>query len=169
MPPFNSRDLTTPIPQVNSLIMPHNSYIRLTALCLLLIIAACSTVTTGAQIYVQDQPIDLRKFLREHPIAKDQDVRNDLIAAGPKTSVHIVQLRKSEKPHQHVRHDLRVVVIRGRGTMVIAGRRLSARVGSVFEIEKGKPHYFVNESPVPAAAVATFSPAFDGKDVVPVE
>ena len=101
-------------------------------------------------------------------MSKDQDIRIDLVATGPATSVHVVQLRKSEKPHIHATHDLKVVVLRGRGTMHIGKEKFRCDAGSVFDIPKGTPHYFMNEGPRPAAALATFSPPYDGKDMIPV-
>lgn len=129
---------------------------------------SCATATSSLNVHLHDQDVDLRKFLRDHPIAEGKDVRVDLLASGPTTSAHVVQLRKAEKPHIHAAHDLRVVIIRGRGTMVIARKKIAAGVGSVFEISRGTPHYFVNEGPVPGAAFVTFTPPYDGKDMIPV-
>ncbi len=132
------------------------------------VLTACATATSALTLHVADLNVDLKKFLRDHPMAEGQSIRNDLIANSPTASVHIVQIRDAEKPHVHAEHDLRVVVVRGRGTIHIRDRTFRAGVGSVFEIEKGVPHFFVNGGPGPAAALVTFTPPFDGKDIVPV-
>lgn len=134
-------------------------------LCLSL---ACATTTSNMTLQLEGRQVNLRRFLKEQPLAKDHDVRVDLIASGPTASIHVVQLRHAEKPHIHAKHDLRVVLLRGHGTMVIDQKRISVGAGAVFEIRRGTRHYFVNESRMPSAALVTFSPPYDGQDMIPV-
>ncbi len=143
-------------------------FVRLAAGCLIWVALGCATSTTSLNLRLGDQDINLRQFLREHPMPPQENTRVDLIASGAAASVHVVQLRKAEKPHLHAGHDLRVVIIRGRGTMVIDRKKITAGVGSVFEIERGTRHYFVNGGTTPAAALVTFTPPYDGKDMIPV-
>ena len=132
------------------------------------ILTGCAAMTSNLTLHLDGRDINLRKFLHDNPMSKDQDTRVDLIAAGPTTSIHVVQMRHSERPHVHASHDLRVVVLRGHGTMVIDRKKIEAGVGSVFEIGRGTRHYFVNEGFVAAAALTTFTPPYDGKDNIPV-
>ena len=132
------------------------------------ILAGCAAATADLTLHLDGRDINLRKFLREHALPNDQDTRVDLIATGPTTSIHVVQLRHGERPHMHAAHALRVVVIRGRGTMVLDRKKVPAGVGSVFEIKRGAGHYFLNKSKIPAAALVTFTPPYDGKDLIPV-
>lgn len=143
-------------------------FVRLAAGCLILGALGCATSTTSLNLHLGDKDINLRQFLREHPLPEGENTRVDLIASGATASIHVVQLRKAENPHIHAGHDLRVVIIRGRGVMVIDRKKITAGVGSVFEIERGTRHYFVNEGPTPAAALVTFTPPYDGKDMIPV-
>ncbi|MBI4178189.1 cupin domain-containing protein [bacterium] len=144
------------------------TYVRGVLLVLPFCFWSCLTSTSAVKLHLEDQQIDLQKYLRSHPLQARQNIRIDLIARGPTTSVHMVQIRKAEKPHIHAGHDLRVVLVRGRGTMVIDRKRIQAGVGSVFEIERGTPHHFINEGPTPAAGLVTFSPPYDGTDMIPV-
>lgn len=116
------------------------------------------------RLHLGGQTIDLGRFLQEHPIEPGQDKRIDRIASGPGSSVHVVQMTMPEKPHHHATHDLRVVILRGRGTMVIAGREVKAGPGSIFEIDRGTSHWFIPKRKSTVAALATYSPPFDGKD-----
>lgn len=131
-------------------------------------LTGCATVPAETNLYLGDKHIDLKSFIKDRPIAAGENIRNDLIAASSQSSVHLVQIRGAEKPHIHAEHDLRVVVVRGRGTMMLGGRKISAGVGSVFEIRRGTPHHFINTGTRPAAGVATFTPPYDGKDNIPV-
>ncbi|OGH62862.1 MAG: hypothetical protein A3G34_16665 [Candidatus Lindowbacteria bacterium RIFCSPLOWO2_12_FULL_62_27] len=140
---------------------------RWIAVSVLLVLAACATTTAALNLHLGGQVIDLGRFLKDHPLAPQQNIRVDLIGTGETSSVHVVQVRDSEAPHVHANHDLRVVVLRGRGTLVIGHRKIRAGVGSVFEIERGTRHYFVNAGPRPAAALATFTPPYDGSDMAP--
>lgn len=128
----------------------------------------CAARTSALNLHLGHTDIDLRVFLKEHPLDSGQNIRIDLIASGPSSSIHVVQIRQAEKPHLHARHHLKAVIIRGQGTMHIDGKKISAGVGSVFEIERGTPHYFVNSGTGTAAALVTFTPPYDGKDMIPV-
>lgn len=86
---------------------------------------------------------------------------------GSHSSLAIVSIRDRETPHVHDRYDLSVHLIAGEGTLWVQGVARPMRTGDSAFIPKGLPHYFVNESDEPAAALVTFAPAFDGPDVVP--
>lgn len=143
-------------------------WLRIAALWLIYAAAGCASTTAALNLHLDGKDFNLRQYLKDHPLPRGEDKRVDLIAAGPTASIHMVQIRGAEPPHVHATHDLRVVMVRGRGTMVIEGKKITAGVGSVFEIERGTPHYFVNGGTAPAAALATFSPPYDGKDMIPV-
>ncbi len=141
--------------------------IRLGFMAGLICLAGCAATPPVLNLHLGGEQIDLKQYLKDRPIPKGQGSRVDRIASGPSTSVHLVQLRVSERPHLHARHDLRVVVVRGSGTMVIDGKTILAAVGSVFEIERGTPHFFLVGRG--AAALVTFTPPYDGNDWVAVE
>lgn len=142
-------------------------WLPIAAIVLLCAAGGCASTTSALNLHLDGKDFNLHQFLKDHPVPPGEAKRTDLLASGPTASIHIVQIRGAETPHVHAEHDLRVVVVRGRGTMVIRGKRISAGVGSVFEIRRGVPHFFVSGGSTPAAALATFSPPYDGKDMVP--
>jgi mannose-6-phosphate isomerase-like protein (cupin superfamily) len=85
------------------------------------------------------------------------------------SSHHLVWIRDREIPHRHDRHDLLVVMLRGEGTMRLDGEERPVGSGSILWVPRGTPHAFRNTASEPAVAYAVYTPAFDGKDRVPVE
>lgn len=122
-------------------------------------------------IYPSDEEgegIPMEQWIREHPMPPDQEISIHDVSRGETSSSHIVQIRKAEGLHVHEYHDLIVVVQRGEGVLRIGSRDMRVAPGSVFSIPRGVPHSFVNESDEPAVAFVVFTPAFDGKDTVPL-
>lgn len=111
----------------------------------------------------------LEAWLKKHPLAAGQEIRLDEISRGDSSSAHIVQVRKEEPLHIHQTHDAVVVILKGRGILTLAKRRLEVKPGAILSIPRGVPHSFVNQGPDPAVAFAVFMPAFDGKDRVLVK
>jgi mannose-6-phosphate isomerase-like protein (cupin superfamily) len=101
-------------------------------------------------------------------MAPGENIKITNVGAGPAASHHIVQVRDREAPHIHRAHDGTVVILRGRGFLMMGQSRLDLGIGDVVFIPRNTAHYFVNTSPEPAAAFVVFSPPFDGKDIVPV-
>lgn len=111
---------------------------------------------------------DLDRILAENPMAPGENIKITNVGAGPAASHHVVQVRDREAPHIHRAHDGTVVILRGRGFLMMGRSRLDLGTGDVVFIPRNTAHYFVNTSPEPAAAFVVFSPPFDGKDIVPV-
>lgn len=107
-------------------------------------------------------------MISQAPLAPDENIRAVEIERGESASTHLVRIRDRETPHVHTRYDLTVVLLEGHGTLFLAGKPLSMRTGDVAFVAKGTPHYFVNESSEPAAALVTFAPAFEGADQKPL-
>ncbi|HEY2388988.1 MAG TPA: cupin domain-containing protein [Candidatus Binatia bacterium] len=84
-------------------------------------------------------------------------------AAGE--SLLLMESADAEEPHVHRRHDLTVVLLRGRGTLVVEGRRHDLHAGDVAHIARGKVHAFAPSGR--ATALAIFTPRLDGPDSVP--
>jgi mannose-6-phosphate isomerase-like protein (cupin superfamily) len=79
-------------------------------------------------------------------------------------SNHIVVIQSHELPHRHNRHDATVVLLQGRGTIVIGKERRQVRPGAVLFIPRGTIHHFTNTARGPSVALVVFAPPFDGKD-----
>lgn len=138
------------------------------ALCLLL--TACAPVPRFSLQYGNElKQNDLEKLLADNPLPPGQNIRVTTLGQGPAASHHLVQIRDRETPHMHKIHDATVIMLRGRGTLVLEERRIDLTAGDVVYIPRGVAHYFTNAAREPAVAFATYTPAFDGKDNVPVK
>jgi len=112
--------------------------------------------------------VPLAQLIEREPLRPDESVRVELLGRDANTSHHLVRLRDAEEPHRHDRHDLWVVILRGHGSMLLGDTRRSVGEGSVLYVPRGTTHAFANTSGAPAAALAVYTPPFDGRDRVPV-
>ncbi len=89
-----------------------------------------------------------------------------IVEAGRSNTLsnHIVVVRSRELPHRHNRHDSTVILLQGRGTIVVGKERKQVRPGAVLFIPRGTIHHFANDARDPSVALVVFSPPFDGKD-----
>lgn len=106
------------------------------------------------------------RFKWENAVQPGEDISKALILEMENSSAHFIQILGSEKKHSHDFHDLTVLIQSGRGRMYIGTSSVSVGAGAVIFIPIGLEHYFVNGGPEPASAIAVYSPAFDGKDIV---
>lgn len=136
-------------------------------IALLFLVPGCMRKPTP-QILVGPLTMGLNAFLIEHPLKAGQALRSDEVARSASASHHLVQVRDREAPHQHAKHELTVVVVRGSGELALGRERQTMRVGDVVMIPRGVPHFFRNTGREPAVAFATFSPPLTGPDSVPV-
>jgi mannose-6-phosphate isomerase-like protein (cupin superfamily) len=90
------------------------------------------------------------------------------VGQGESVSHLVVQIRDRESPHIHEFPDGTVVMIKGRGYLMMENRGMDLSVGDVVYISRGVVHYYVNSASEPTVAFVIFSPPFDGKDTIPV-
>jgi len=112
---------------------------------------------------------EIEKVLAENPLGASENIKITTLGHGQGVSHHIVQIRDREKPHVHKIHDGTVMVVKGRGYLMMDNRRIDLSAGDIVYIPRGAVHYFVNTAAEPAVAFVVFSPPFDGKDNVPIE
>jgi mannose-6-phosphate isomerase-like protein (cupin superfamily) len=112
---------------------------------------------------------ELAKVLAENPLGATENIKLTTLGYGQSTSYHIVQIRDREVPHMHKAHDGTVVMMRGRGYLIMEDRRIDLSIGDVVYIPRGAAHYYVNTASEPTLAFVFFSPPFDGKDTLPVK
>jgi quercetin dioxygenase-like cupin family protein len=110
-------------------------------------------------VLVTDRPLP--------PLPPGENIRSTPQLTAAAASVSQVQIRDREVPHIHRRYDLTVVLVRGRGTLWLAGHPSPMRPGDAAFIARGTPHYFVNDGAAPAEAVVVFAPPFTGPDQAP--
>jgi mannose-6-phosphate isomerase-like protein (cupin superfamily) len=110
----------------------------------------------------------IEDVLRRDALAPNQNIRVSDLGTSPNVSHHLVQVRFGETLHVHKDHDLTVVVYRGEGELRLGAGTIPLRQGDVVFIPRGVSHAFQNTANTPTAAVVVFTPAFDGKDTIPV-
>ena len=93
-------------------------------------------------------------------------VRRGPWGESPDATFQLLDSDRAEEPHVHVAHDLTVAVLRGRGTVMVAGHRYDIRAGDVLHVGRGRVHAFAPSSPG-TIALAIFTPKLDGPDYVP--
>jgi len=127
--------------------------------------------SAGKVLYIGPQPQSWEAVVRANPLGPDDNIKGVLLLQQPAVSHFLVQIRNREQPHIHQSHDATIVMLRGRGRLVVKDRILLAREGDVLFVPRGTPHYYVNDGPGPTVVLAIFTPAYDGKDaeVVPFE
>lgn len=74
----------------------------------------------------------------------------------------------AEEPHEHVDHDLTVVLLEGRGELVVEDRRYELHAGDVVHIARGRVHHFHPGSGALVVGLAIFTPKMDERDFQPV-
>jgi mannose-6-phosphate isomerase-like protein (cupin superfamily) len=88
---------------------------------------------------------------------------------SPDATFQLLETRTAERPHVHDRHDLTVVILRGRGTLVVSGRSRQVVAGDVLHVARGRVHHFHPSGTVPVLALAIFTPRLEQPDNRPVE
>ena len=120
----------------------------------------------GIEGKVGQKPID--RLLWENSLSADKNAQDSIILDGDYANYHLLQLRFSEDPHLHEKHDLMVLVQSGRGVMHLKDQSFAVSPGSIIFIPRKIVHYFVNSGVEPAVAIAVFSPPYYGDDSIPI-
>jgi mannose-6-phosphate isomerase-like protein (cupin superfamily) len=112
---------------------------------------------------------DVGVLIEAHPLPPQQNILSVLLGRTEGLSYHLVQIRSGESPHIHANHDLVVTLLRGRGDLHAGARIVPMEAGDTAVVRRGQVHYFINLGQSPAAAFVTFTPPFDGTDIVPIQ
>lgn len=108
-------------------------------------------------------PQNLHSLLAE-PLETSEDIRVVPLARTEAVSLQLVRVREAVAAHYHAEHTETVLIVEGEGEFTIGDEVFAARPGDSFVIPAGTVHAFRVRGDGPAAAVTTFSPAFDGED-----
>jgi len=131
---------------------------------------ACSPASQiSLQYGTELKQAEVNKVLAENPLGASENIKITTLGQGQGVSHHLVQVRDREKPHIHKIHDGTVVMVKGRGYLMLENRRIDLSAGDIVYIPRNAVHYFVNTAGEPSVAFVVFYPPFDGKDTVPVE
>ena len=66
----------------------------------------------------------------------------------------------------HKEHDATIVMLRGRGRLVMKEQMIVLHAGDSVFIPRGTRHYYINEGDLPTVVLAIFTPSYDGTDAV---
>jgi mannose-6-phosphate isomerase-like protein (cupin superfamily) len=94
------------------------------------------------------------------------DLRTGTWGESPDATYQLLETSTAERPHVHDHHDLTVVILRGRGTLVVAGRDRPVEAGDVLHVARGRVHHFHPSGTV--LALAIFTPRLEKPDNRPV-
>jgi mannose-6-phosphate isomerase-like protein (cupin superfamily) len=137
--------------------------------CIVLWLSACAPVPyLFLQYGTELKQIDPLKVAAENPLGPNENIKITTLGQGQSVSHHIIQIRDREAPHAHKAHDGTVMVISGRGYLMLSDKRIELSAGDIVYIPRGAVHYYVNIGVDPTVAFVVFSPPFDGKDNIPV-
>jgi mannose-6-phosphate isomerase-like protein (cupin superfamily) len=136
----------------------------------LFLLSACAPVPyVFLQYGTELKQLDLAKVVEANPLGPSENIKITTLGQGQSASHHVVQVRGRESPHLHQTHDGTVMLVSGRGYLMMANKRIELSPGDIVYIPRGTAHYYVNTAPQPSVAFVVFSPPFDGKDNVPVK
>jgi mannose-6-phosphate isomerase-like protein (cupin superfamily) len=140
---------------------------------LLGIAATLLAQTTGAKLWVfkGDQATETLVAGLEKKIAivEQLGMGREMLAQTDHTTLLAVAVRTGEKPHQHMKSDMFVMSLQGKGEMTVGERTIRMQAGDSAFVPKGTPHYFINKGEGTALALVLFSPPLQPGDSVPVE
>ncbi len=135
-----------------------------------MVMTGCAAAMPGV-VYVGPAAHRWEEIVRANPLGPEDNIKGVVLSNQPSVSHIIVQIRDREQPHVHRTHDATIVMLRGRGRLVLRARIVPMRAGDTVLIPRGEPHYYVNEASDPTVVLAMFTPSYDGTDaeVVPFE
>jgi quercetin dioxygenase-like cupin family protein len=95
--------------------------------------------------------------------AESPSLGTHLFAEGEQATVNLINTVSPVPKHYHAKHDETVVILRGRGKMILGDQEREVAAGDVIFIPQGTVHAFdpLSEDVV---AVSVFAPKWDGKD-----
>lgn len=139
------------------------------SVCLTLVVAVVAGCGAAPRTIVLARgPESADALLAAHLPEHGTNITRYLIDESKFTSRHLVWVRDREVPHIHAKHDLVVMLLRGKGTLWLRDKEIPMAVGDIAVVPAGVPHWFVNTGDAPSASFAIFSPPSDNSDFEPV-
>ncbi len=80
------------------------------------------------------------------------------LCALPGATLHLLLVRGEEQPHEHPDQDLIVVLLRGKGSMLLGSGVHPVQAGDVIVVERGAKHAFQNRTPEGSLALVVRVP-----------
>lgn len=143
---------------------------RITAIALALIFTPGLCRASGDFLYeagLASGSVD--SVLKQNPLKPDENIKSVLLGKTEAVSVHLIQIRRAEKPHVHKTHDLTVFLKNGKGRLHLSGKTYDMAEGDAAFIPAGATHHFENSGAEPVVGIGIFAPPYDGRDMSPVD
>jgi mannose-6-phosphate isomerase-like protein (cupin superfamily) len=80
---------------------------------------------------------EIEKVLADNPLGAGESIKITTLGQGQGVSHHLVQVRDREKPHIHKMHDGTVVMVKGRGYIMMDNRRIDLSSADIVYIPRG--------------------------------
>lgn len=140
------------------------------AIFLALILTSGLCLASGDFHYDSGLALDsIDSVLKQNQLRPDENIKSVLLRKTDAVSVHLIQIRRAEKPHVHMTHDLTVFLKTGKGRLHLNGQVIELSEGDAAFIPSGAPHHFENTGAEPAVGIGIFAPPYDGRDTAPVD
>lgn len=140
---------------------------------LLGMIATVLAQTTAAKLWVfsgeQATATPVAGLEKKIQIVEQLGMGREILAQTEHATLLTVAVRTGEKPHRHMKSDMLVVSLQGKGEMTVGERTIPMQAGDTAFVPKGTPHSFVNKGAGDALALVLFSPPLQPGDSVPLE
>lgn len=96
------------------------------------------------------------------------NVHVQILSGDSLSTAFVIWIQREVPAHYHAAHSETVLVLRGRGEMLLGEQRLPIRKGDLIFIPQGTPHSVTVKGRM-LQVLSSQSPHFDGKDRVKVE
>lgn len=93
-----------------------------------------------------------------------ENIYSEKIAEDSLQSTFFIAVKKSVLPHFHKNHSESIVVISGKGDMMLGEEKIKLREGIQVSIPKNTIHSVIVKGKKPLRVISVQSPKFDGSD-----
>src|SRR5918995_5824767 len=103
--------------------------LKIPALALCFLFSACAPIPyLFLQYGTELKQLNPAKIAADNPLGPNENIKLTTLGQGQGVSHHIVQIRDRESPHMHKTHDGTVLMVGGRGYMMMDNRRIELAV-----------------------------------------
>lgn len=101
---------------------------------------------------------------KEKKLPYFENIYSEKIAEDSLQSTFFIAVKKSVLPHFHKNHSESIVVISGKGDMMLGEGKIKLREGIQVSIPKNTIHSVIVKGKKPLRVISVQSPKFDGSD-----
>lgn len=101
---------------------------------------------------------------RKKDLPAFENIHTEKIAEDSLQSTFFIAIKKQVSNHYHQEHSECIVVLSGKGEMMLAGQKIKLKEGIQVSIPKNTIHAVIVKSKKPLRVISIQSPMFDGSD-----